>query len=525
MKKWLLVVLSLALALAGAPGALAEQEEPLEFTLLHRYISEGNGNMDYNEGNPVTEYMEEMTGIHINWQYLPATDALTKLNTMIAGGDYPDAIFDAGGVGITNDLLQEWGEEGIIATLEDLIPQYMPNFNAILQEREDIRSAVTSPEGHIYSLARTDGGIHVLVNNKLYVYGPWYEAYLAAGNGEVVTTEDYRHMLQYFKDNDMNGNGDPSDEIPLSGNGSAVQNLVCPFAYYNGGLYLEDGVVTASFTSEGFREGLRYVKELWDAGLIDSEMFTQDTSQISALVNREAETDRIVGGFSSLWDGSYVNASIVPYDTYVAIGPLEGPDGTRQCVYSLSDINLGVGIFFSGCENLPALLEWFDYFYSYEGTMLMAYGLEGISWNWSDTPSISGEERSVERTMPGSTLYEHNLQWLPNAPCYRTPEIKYIESAVAGGSGIDLYNSSMQYLPYADESKAISPLLWMTPEQSEEMALYKADIDTYVNEMVTAFITGSRSLDDDWEDYLSTLEAMDLQGYIELQQEIVDADV
>ena len=43
--------------------------------------------------------------------------------------------------------------------------------------------------------------------------------------------------------------------------------------------------------------------------------------------------------------------------------------------------------------------------------------------------------------------------------------------------------------------------------------------------MVTAFITGSRSLDDDWEDYLSTLEAMDLQGYIELQQEIVDADV
>ena len=180
MKKWLLVVLCLALALAGAPGALAGQEEPLEFTLLQRYISEGNGNMDYNEGNPVTEYMEEMTGVHINWQYLPATDALTKLNTMIAGGDYPDAIFDAGGVGITNDLLQEWGEEGIIATLEELIPQYMPNFNAILQEREDIRSAVTSPEGHIYSLARTDGGLHVLVNNKLYVYGPWYEAYLAA---------------------------------------------------------------------------------------------------------------------------------------------------------------------------------------------------------------------------------------------------------------------------------------------------------------------------------------------------------
>ena len=522
MKKSVCLLLALLMALSLALPVLAEDEKPT-FEILTRYISEGNGNMNANEGNPVSDFMEEKTGVHINWTMLPATDANVKLNSLVASRDLPDALCM---VQPKNPQLLEWAEDGIVTPMEDLIAEYMPNFSAILAEREDIRVAVTSPEGHIYAFPRTDGGIHVLVNNKIYVYGPWYQAYLDAGNPEVVTTEDYRQMLTYFRDNDMNGNGDAGDELPVSGLNGLVANLVNPFTLWGSinGLYLEDGKVTAPYTLEEYREGLRYAHSLWDEKLIDVELFTQNGSQVSALVNREKEEDRVVGGFSNLWDGSFVNASIVPYDTYIAIGPLVGPTGIKQATYSKSDVQTGTFVVFDKCENKPALLQWLDYLYSEEGTMLMAYGLEGISWNWVDTPSIAGEAKSVERTAPVSELYAKNLQWLPNMPCYRTPAIKYVESGVAGGSGIDLYVNSMKYLPFADETKALSPLMWQTAEQTEERALFEETINSYVSECQTAFITGKMDLDADWDTYVKTLKGMGLDAYIQLMQEIVDAN-
>ncbi len=522
MKKLLPILLALVLVLSAAPVAMAEEGLSYEFLMSHLNI--GDGNMNYNEGNPVTEYLEELTGVHINFTQLPATDEITKLNTIIASGDLPDAFWIVRS--ITNAMQLEWAEEGIIYPMEDLIAEYMPNFSAILAERDDLRTVVTAPDGHIYSFPRTDGGIHMLANNKIYVYGPWYEAYLAAGNPEVVTTEDYANMLRYFRDNDMNGNGDPSDELPVSGRKEIVQSLINPFTLYGcvNGLYLEDGVVCAPYLTKEYREGLRYIHGLWEEGLIDVELFTQDVAQVNALVNREAETERVVGGWSGLWDGSYVNAGIIPYDTYIAIGPLVGPEGVQQAAYYFGDVQANAFLVTRDCENVPELLQWLDYLYSEEGTMLMAYGLEGISWNWVDTPSIAGEARSVERTATGSELYAQNLQWDPNSPCYRTPTIKYVESAVEGGSGIDLYNSTMLYLPYADPAKAINPLMWQTADQTEERVLFKENIVPFIAEWEAGFITGAKDLDADWEEFVGTLEAMGFEDYLALMQEIVDAN-
>ena len=155
MKKSLAILLAMVLAMSMASFAMAE--EPLTFEFLMTYLAVGDGNMNYNEGNPVTEYLEEKTGIRVTFTQLPATDAETKLNTIIASGDYPDALFDVRN--ITNAMLLEWAEEGIIAPVEDLIAEYMPNYSAILEQREDIRNATTAPDGHIYSFARTAASI------------------------------------------------------------------------------------------------------------------------------------------------------------------------------------------------------------------------------------------------------------------------------------------------------------------------------------------------------------------------------
>jgi hypothetical protein len=57
--------------------------------------------------------------------------------------------------------------------------------------------------------------------NKVWVLRDWLAAYNAslgkAADAMPETLDEFEAMLLYFKDNDMNGNGDPSDEIPLMG--------------------------------------------------------------------------------------------------------------------------------------------------------------------------------------------------------------------------------------------------------------------------------------------------------------------
>ena len=80
----------------------------------------------------------------------------------------------------------------------------------------------------------------------------------------------------------------------------------------------------------------------------------------------------------------------------------------------------------------------------------------------------------------------------------------------------------MLYMPYADSSKAINPLLWQTSEMTEDRALYEESILTFIAEWEAAFVTGAKDLDADWEEYVGTLEAMGIEDYLALMQEIVD---
>src|SRR5690625_5861425 len=48
--------------------------------------------------------------------------------------------------------IAQYGEQGTLIVLNDVIDQYMPNLTALLDENEDIRKGLTFPDGNIYSL-------------------------------------------------------------------------------------------------------------------------------------------------------------------------------------------------------------------------------------------------------------------------------------------------------------------------------------------------------------------------------------
>ena len=89
-----------------------------------------------------------------------------------------------------------------------------------------------------------------------------------------------------IRDNDANGNGDATDEIPLIGfyNGrksDPICFLMNPFELYTDNYYYitDEGQIHFSAITDGWREGLKYIADLYAEGLIDESTYVQDQTQ------------------------------------------------------------------------------------------------------------------------------------------------------------------------------------------------------------------------------------------------------
>ncbi len=103
---------------------------------------------DYNTMTVVKEW-EKATNVHINWENLPETVFQEKKNLILASGDLPDAFFNTG---LTDAEIATYSASGTLIPLEGLIEKNAPNLSKLLSDRPDIKAAITSSDGHIYSL-------------------------------------------------------------------------------------------------------------------------------------------------------------------------------------------------------------------------------------------------------------------------------------------------------------------------------------------------------------------------------------
>ena len=146
-------------------------------------------------------------------------------------------------------------------------------------------------------------------------------------------------MLQAFKTQDPNGNG-KADEVPLSGSIEEFGVRIIPFlmnafVYDDDRNYLQmDGgkVQSAAITPE-WKEGLTYIKSLYDAGLIDPGAFTQNAEAFKKIgENADAE---ILGVGAGMHPAIFVN--IDPGNTrsahYNPVPPITGPGGVSYATH------------------------------------------------------------------------------------------------------------------------------------------------------------------------------------------------
>ena len=503
-----------------------------------------DSNTDYNT-NALTKELEERTNIHIDWQ-LVQSDFPEKVNLVVASGEYPDVIDTGAGKTsrITKSTELQLGTQKIIIPLEDIIDEDMPNYKQLMDNDSGIlRTLMTTPDEHIYNLAMINASYHTTYPEKMWINTAWLDQ---LGLSMPTTPDEFEQVLLAFKNDDPNGNGQ-ADEIPLSTvkSGSNVNLdgfLMNAFTYTPASddrLYLKDGKVTLSAVQSGYKEGLKYLNKLYEEGLINSESFTQDNK--TQVNKNESGSAAVIGAFPALRIGYACNLSPVNgvtstrWQEYDAVPPLKGPDGLQVASYDPYNGSYPEVYITKSCENPAAVCRMFDYIYSEEGTVRANTGREGKEWEKADADDVGydGQPAKYKSITVDTTQTEYqNVSYGQLLPLGATlqycnewavPTDPYDSSIPAlSGRMVVFYNATKTYEPYSPGIDAVLPDLYYAESDVDQISRQKTTINSYIDEQVTAFITGKTDIDSGWDSYVSQLDSMGLQTYLDLMQKAYD---
>jgi putative aldouronate transport system substrate-binding protein len=519
-----------------APGELPIVTEPITIKIL---IGQTTRVASYDDDNAFTSWVEEQTGINLEIEVAPAADMQAKLNVTLAGDDLPDVL---AGMPFTAASLAQTGANGQLLPLNDLIAEYGFESKRMLEdERPFYMSLITSPDGNIYGLPDVNECFHCFASQKMYIYGPWLDA---LGIEEPTTTQEFKDMLIAFRDQDPNGNG-IADEIPMSGSAltgwhTAIEEfLMNSFVFYqridvgSDRLMLDDdGMVQASYTQDGYKEGLKYIADLYAEGLIDPNALIQDSDQLKIIGNHEIGVEggvNIVGAIPGGWFGQFTQVLYADEggraDEWFIMGPLANDDGFSGIGYAPWGIGgnaYGGWVISADSEYAEAAFRLGDFLYNVEATTRNVFGEMDVDWRWSNDDEVGLDGGPALYTNlsdfgdEGNT-YQH---WNQAAMTYRTADYR-LAQADDGNQYVEVHlleATRDKMIPTARDISQLIPPLVFGVDESREIGDLKLGLDTYVDQMFVEFITGSVPIDDAWEEYLATLEGIGLPRYLEIYQ-------
>lgn len=507
--------------------------EPYELTI---WAVQPSDIADY-ATNHQSEWYEEFSGVKVHWITTPSQGRFQQFQTSVLSGEWPDIYlfeFDLGDLAVLVDY-------DVLLPLDDLIEEHTIYIKHALEENPDIHDAIVNPfDGKIYTLFEDTYNQNNIIN-RMYVNKEWLAQYEAeAGKAIPSTTVEFEEMLLFFRDHDMNGNGNMTDEIPFLGSNAWTQGgdgifyllgsyaptstLNCAFA----SILNDDGSAYFSANTDEFREGLKFARKLYEEDLITEETFITDNSQQYSYTSVPRD-EVVVGVFSgrAIDEGiALVNDdSYVDFSDYVTIPPLEGPNGIRVAVSAADNtISRRCGIT-TTCERPDIAIKWLDYWYSEEGrAWVINGGQEGVQWWWEDGESINGPSKVIARTDDISLL--NNAAWSNSAVAKILKETDFDNMDINGISINAALRNELDrrlYEPYVVYHNW--PAQWTTDEEvGTEFGEINSNLKNYVGQAYVSFIMGNTDInsDDDWNAYLDGLNAVGLERFLEVIQSVAE---
>lgn len=536
------------------PNGLPIVEEQVEYKIT---APKNALALNYNDMDIFKQMLTD-TNVKINWENL-SEETFSSTRNMIIGSSKrrPDAMYHAGFS--DRDIIQ-YSASGTIIPIDQYLDS-MPNFKRILEEREDIKSIITAPDGHIYALPRIEEmGLlqhpNILFINKTWVNklseenlikdnsGKNIKVEIIGGNLENDSTREniklkdltikvndeevsgfnlevYEAILQAMKDNAKLLTKDHDKLIPLTFRYGGWQGNQSDFYSAFGinenvdHLTVENGKVKFTATDNKFKEATEKTAEWLNKGLIDREILSQ--GEFDLLSKGKGENQRL--GSFYWWEKETV---IKPewQDDYVALPPLIGNDGAQNVGISNNhEIGKGQFVVFENAENPEILLTWIDRFYDPIISAQINYGPIGIVFE----EELNEDGMLVEKPLPeGVTADELRLKHAPMGVIYLSEE-QWSETIVMEYRArlrLELLDKYIK--PFVSDSVTHYPNVTYTLNEINKINRLKSDIDSYVYQTTTGWLQAGKVTENDWTSYNNQLDKMKLQELLDIHQAALD---
>lgn len=528
-----------AMGLVAAGCSSASTSDPGTITI---FASQA-GIMDLNT-NSFTLELEEKFDVDIEFQTTSyeSSAATEARQVSLASGDLPDAYMLVPWASqFSRAELQRYGDQGVIVPLNDLIDNNAPNIKAALEAEPGFDELTRAPDGTIWGLPQWNDCYHCSYPSKFWINQTWLDT---LGLGMPTTADEFFDVMMAFKTQDPNGNG-VADEIPLTGSTqpSLVPFIMNAFIYnsFNTGtgqpisLGLDGDTVQMQTAQDGWREGLKFLNKMWEAGLIDPASFSQGPDTMQSTGNSAQGV--LVGGMSGMHLGMLLTLGQEDErdKQYEPMPPLNGAAG-EAATYILPSSPGATFVVTSAADEAKQqkIVEIMDYIFSDEGHVRAEFGEEGIGWAMPEegdvaldpelTPSLFDIPQDEENPA------DFNGNWGPMAQVFETNDFRNSQVnatdiyTVEGGER-RLFEATALY--EGKETDAMFPFwnLWIPEEDSRELSTLTTNIESNVATATAEFVSGVRDPNDDaeWQAYVDGLAGLGSERYLEIWQAAYDA--
>lgn len=533
---------------AAAPSAGAAEETKTEAKADDASVAASEESGDKTKltalfiAHALTEDLEEMkwlaefedkAGVDVEWEVIRA-DWDTVKSTRFASGDIPDIVFNAT---VDSDYTTY---NGLFVDLTDYItPETTPNISAMFAEEPDTKTLATTLEGKIYGLPKFQGKWPA-TNGILFINKQWLDN---AGLEVPTTVTEFKECLEAFKAQDVNGNGDPNDEIPFDfhclgdnawfNSAYSASKLITSLGiqltdWGTDAYYAEDGKVKCYAVDDRYKELMKYLADLYAEGLINENAITNDYSTFQSLSRGNEAGEAVVGAVYGWEETDKFGTEL--YSQYVALSPLAydygvpaGTYDTRYCNdYAGLNMSANRAAISANCKNVEAALKFLDQFYGEDESVQVLFGgitdgavektgdknykvlppldpaVDNGTWKWTVSFADNG---------PMYVRRACNIEMAQDMT-YALEERKAVDDVIAKATKMDTY--PQMYMKY-------------TEADQNAMAVAQANINNIIDNQWALWLTGDQDIDSTWDAYVDSVNAAGLQDVLAIRQAAFDS--
>lgn len=514
-----------ALGIAGAAAGCKDVEEDLNNIKIFLPFEVVDGYTSYNE-LPVYQELEKRTGVKVEYTHGVYNDIqqmwtgdyenydVMIISDVQVGAGYPGGIEKGISDGVVWDLTPY---------MEECAPDYL--------------KAIGGSYESVQKFTKTDSGKYAgIYSVPMEEQGPWYgfvmrEDWLRAyeeakgiiKEGEEVvdpvTYDDWEAYLTYVKDN-INGGKAP---LFLYYTGTDMVGTLNAGFQVSSGLYLKNGNTVAYGAAEPeYKQYLDKMRDWYAKGLIDANFYTNNEGTESQMPQMPAmdSVDTATGQYAPAQYAAFpiiytyihtyedLMKQMAPmyellgkdaYDLRPVAAPKQNASDELHIRYTeKSSAYAVITNRVKSEEKVRAILEWFNYLFTDEGSLLMNYGIEGDTFEYVDGEPMFTEKITANSEEPPLNFSDAINKYCSLNFCFKydwTRELQVVTDEEKSAM-TDVWNCDNSY---------VLPTVTLTEQEGKVSDLYELNLTKFKDEFTVNYIIGKNT--QSFDEFVATMKA------------------